>query len=251
MAATRGGVEYRTQHVTRTVEIKRVNGVDAFVHVFEPGHEVFEDTLNKYHQFPGVATSIAFKQPSLNSEVSVMLNDGTLHTAPVDTVCFNFHVCNKRFVFGTVPAMRIDKRIRERVYEGSPIFQKEKLISAVTGFHYVDDNEYLMPVTGIREPTLVSGHLTAANGVRVEKWLPNMSIYGSRQLPYDKIKTYILEINQKQQQQQQQHISSYEDVCVIFYNDTEVRITHSINGCEQLHFRLSGVLMQPNVLYYN
>ncbi|AOT85490.1 p26 [Cyclophragma undans nucleopolyhedrovirus] len=250
------GVDYETRHAAQRIEIKRVDGVDVFIRVFNPGQEVFDEALDDYHQFPGVATSIVFKQPSLRSEASVMLNDGTLHSAFINEVCFNFHVCNKRFVFGTVSAMQINRRVRDKLYTGSPIFQDNKLISAVTGFHYINEDHYLMAVTGVRESTLVSGHLTAANGVRVEKRLPNMSIYGARQLPYDRIKAFILETQQKRQQQQQQQqqttvLSLSTDVCVIFYDDTEVRITYSNNGCETLHLRLPGVLMQSKVFYYN
>ncbi|AGA16284.1 p26 protein [Thysanoplusia orichalcea nucleopolyhedrovirus] len=228
---------------SKKMEIKQIDDVDAFVQVIEPGQEVFNETFNEYHQFPGVVSSIVFPQLALDTIVNILTEDGSLHTAKLNHTCFNFHVCNKRFVFGNLPAAIVNGETKRKLRIGAPIFANETLVSVVTAFHRIDENEWMLPVTGIREATQFSGHMKVLNGVCVEKWRPNMSVYGTVQLPYDKIKQHAVE--------QKLPPMSAPESCVLFYKESEIRITFNRGDYEIIHFRLPGPLVQPSITYYN
>ncbi|AAA66766.1 P26 [Bombyx mandarina nucleopolyhedrovirus S2] len=228
---------------TNKIVIEQVDNVDAFVHILEPGQEVFDETLSQYHQFPGVVSSIIFPQLVLNTIISVLSEDGSLLTLKLENTCFNFHVCNKRFVFGNLPAAVVNNETKQKLRIGAPIFAGKKLVSVVTAFHRVGENEWLLPVTGIREASQLSGHMKVLNGVRVEKWRPNMSVYGTVQLPYDKIKQHALE--------QENKTPNALESCVLFYKDSEIRITYNKGDYEIMHLRMPGPLIQPNTIYYS
>ncbi|QCF61063.1 p26 [Troides aeacus nucleopolyhedrovirus] len=228
---------------TNKIVIEQVDNVEAFVHILKPGQEVFDETLSQYHQFPGVVSSIIFPQLVLNTIISVLSEDGSLLTLKLENTCFNFHVCNKRFVFGNLPAAVVNNETMQKMRIGSPIFAGEKLVSVVTAFHRVGENECLLPVTGIREASQLSGHMKVLNGVRVKKWRPNMSVYGTVQLPYDKIKQHVLE--------QENKTRNALESCVLFYKDSEIRITYNKGDYEIMHLRMPGPLIQPNTIYYS
>ncbi|ABM05420.1 P26 [Maruca vitrata nucleopolyhedrovirus] len=228
---------------TNKIVIEQVDNVNVFVRTLEPGQEVFNETLSQYHQFPGVISSIIFPQVELNDEISVLTDDGSLLKLKLECTGFNFHVCNKRFVFGNLPAAVVNCETKQKLRIGAPIFANEKLISVVTAFHHVCENEWLLPVTGIREMSQMSGHMKAPNGVRVEKWRPGTSVYGTVQLPYDKIKQYALE--------QENKMPNTLESCVIFFKDSEVRITYNKGEYEIMQLRVPGPLIQPNSAYYD
>lgn len=238
-------IKYSIDSHTNQFLIHQVNNENAFVHVFQPGQEVFNESLNQYHQFPGVAASIIFPQLVLNTLVTVMIDHHSFFTLQLVKTCFNFHVCNRRFVFGNMPAALVNDDTKQRLRIGSPIFVDDKLVSVVTAFHRVGENAWLMPVTGIREPSQVSGHMKVPNGVRIEKWRPDMSIYGTVQLPYKEIKQHILD------QEKGSVNTTLKDSCVLYYNTSEIRITQNRGDLEIMHLRLPGPLVQPHAAYYN
>lgn len=231
-------VEIETDYSNNSMLVTKVNGENAFVKIFKPGQEINDEILNRYHQFPGIATSILFPQLHLHRNVQLLTSDHRLHDAELESVCFNFHVCNKRFVFGTLPAVIVDKRF-VNLYVGAPIFFNEKIVSIVTTLHEISNDRWLVPVTGIREASLFSGHVKTNNGVRLEKWLPNTSIYGTKQLPYAEIKQYALE-------QEKTVIADAEKSCVIFYKESEIRITWNQGEHELMHIRMTGPFVESN-----
>lgn len=238
-------VKYETDYVNKKITVKQIDEQDVFVHIFEPGQEMFDEILSQYHQFPGVATSVIFPQLNLCTEVYVLTIKNALQKYKIDRTVFNFHICNKRFVFGNLPAILVNQRdIEENLCIGAPIFIGDKLVSVITAFHRVNDDEFLIPVTGIREPTLVSAHLKVSNGVRVEKLLTNMSVYGTKQLPYNKIKQYALE------QETKMPPANALETCMLFYKSTEIHITLNKNDYEMMHIRMPGPLVQPSNIYY-
>ncbi|AAK85683.1 P26 [Epiphyas postvittana nucleopolyhedrovirus] len=212
--------------------ILRMGNKELFVHVFKPGQEVFDETLNKYHQFPGVATDVIFPSIQLNkSELTVFTTSGS-YTGIPNAKCFNFHVCNKRFVFGVLPALKVPADVGEHFSIGAPITCNNKLVSVVTALHKQLDGSYLVPVTGVRETSLVSGHAHVRNGVRTERWLADRAIYGTMQLPYNQIKAYAMA--------QVAPPADALDSCVLFYNNSEVRITFNKGNFELHHWRVPG-----------
>ncbi|AKN80949.1 P26 [Lonomia obliqua multiple nucleopolyhedrovirus] len=246
----KNNVTYEIDHVNKRIKVKQVDQENVFMRVLKPAQEIFDEDLDCYHQFPGVITSLVFPRLNLNDIVDVLLSDNTLYSCRADRVCFNFHICNKRVVFGSLIALHITNAdLLEKLYIGSPVFVNNKFVSIITAFHrYVNDNdkeEYLVPITGVRESSQVSGHLKTPYGVHVEKLRPNMSVYGNKQLPYDKIKRYALEQHNAipLNKEIQEHV-------VIFYNDKEVRLTYNRINYELLHLRMNGPLIEPNSMYY-
>ncbi|ABF50262.1 p26 [Antheraea pernyi nucleopolyhedrovirus] len=204
---------------------------DVFVRVFEPGQEVFDETLDQYHQFPGVATDVVFPQVDTGATVSVHTAAGA-YSGPLTASCFNYHVCNKRFVFGVLPALEVPADVSPHLRVGAPILCNEQLVSVVTAVHERADGVWLVPVTGVRGPHQVSGHARVCNGVRAERLRAGRSVYGAVQLPYDKLKTHALS-------QTAPHAEASES-CALFYNDSEVRITFNKGSFELMHWRLPG-----------
>jgi hypothetical protein len=210
----------------------QIGDKQVFVRVFEPGQEVFDDTLNQYHQFPGVATEIVFPQLSMGSVVNVHTATGTYSGTLTDT-CFNYHVCNQRFVFGTLPALKVPDDVRPHLRVGAPITSADhRLVSVVTAVHKCADGSWLVPVTGVREPSLVSGHVYVRNGVHIEHWRTGHSIYGTLQLPYTELKAHALA--------QKPPPADALDSCMLFYNESEVRITINKGDFELQHWRMPG-----------
>lgn len=204
---------------------------NVFVKVFEPGQEIFDQTLNQYHQFPGVATDIVFPQLSLGSTVDVLTASGT-YSGTLTTTCFNYHVCNKRFVFGVLPAFEVSREVRDHLCVGAPITCNDMLVSVVTTLYERADGVWLVPVTGVRESSQVSGHAHVRNGVRAERLRVGRSVYGTVQLPYDQLKAYALS--------QTMPRGEATESCMLFYNHSEVRITFNKNEFEVMHWRLPG-----------
>nr|ALR70774.1 p26 [Anticarsia gemmatalis multiple nucleopolyhedrovirus]ALR70932.1 p26 [Anticarsia gemmatalis multiple nucleopolyhedrovirus]ALR71089.1 p26 [Anticarsia gemmatalis multiple nucleopolyhedrovirus] len=204
---------------------------DVFVRVFEPGQEVFDETLDQYHQFPGVATDVVFPQLTTGATVSVHTAIGP-YSGPLTVSCFNYHVCNKRFVFGVMPALEVPADVHPHLRLGAPILCGEQLVSVVTAVYERADGVWLVPVTGVREAHQVSGHARVCNGVRAERLRDGRSVYGTVQLPYNEVKAYALS--------QSTPAADARESCALFYNDSEVRITFSKGEFEQMHWRLPG-----------
>ncbi|AAQ91703.1 unknown [Choristoneura fumiferana DEF multiple nucleopolyhedrovirus] len=204
---------------------------DVFVRVFEPGQEVFDDSLNQYHQFPGVATDVVFPQLATGATVSVHTAAGA-YTGSLTASCFNYHVCNKRFVFGVLQALEVPADVRPHLRLGAPILCDDQLVSVVTAVHKRADGVWLVPVTGVRGAHQVSGHARVRNGVRAERLCAGRSVYGTVQLPYDELKAYALS--------QSTPPADAQESCALFYNDSEVRITFNKGDFEQMHWRLPG-----------
>lgn len=204
---------------------------NVFIKVFTPGQEIFDETLNQYHQFPGVATSIVFPQMSMGDTVNVFTTNGG-YSGKLTATCFNYHVCNNRFVFGNVPALEVPDDVREYLHIGAPITCADRLVSVVTALFKRADGVWLVPVTGIRESGQVSGHAHVRNGVRAERLRDGRSVYGPIQLPYRQIKAHALS--------QTSPPTDASESCVLFYNDSEVRITFNKGDFELMHWRLPG-----------
>lgn len=209
----------------------QIGGQEIFVKVFEPGQEVFDKSLDQHHQFPGVATSVVFPQLSIGTTVDVFTSSGA-YSGPLTTTCFNYHVCNKRFVFGSVPALEIPADVREHLQIGAPITCADRLVSVVTAVHRRADGAWLLPVTGVRGPGQVSGHAHVSNGVRAERLRAGRSVYGPVQLPYKQLKAHALS--------QTTPRADAAESCALFYNDSEVRITFNKGEFELMHWRLPG-----------
>ncbi|AAB53351.1 p26 [Choristoneura fumiferana multiple nucleopolyhedrovirus] len=211
---------------------------NVFIKVLEPGQEVFDETLNQYHQFPGVVTSIVFPQLLTGTTVDVFTASGA-YSGTLTTTCFNYHVCNKRFVFGTVPALEVPDEVRNHLHVGAPITCDDKLVSVVTTVFRRADGVWLLPVTGVRQADQVSGHAFVQNGVRAERLGTGRSVYGTVQLPYDKLKAHALSQTAPQ--------AEASESCALFYNDAEVRITFNKGSFELMHWRLPGPFAGHNV----
>jgi hypothetical protein len=232
---------YKIDHINKIVELKKINYKDVFIRIFKPGQEVFDEELNVCHQFPGVASSIVLPGLKYDSVVDVMLNDHTLYSCKANKTSFNYHICNKRLILGTLISVHVkNKDLMKKIYIGAPIFKDNNLVSVVTALHRVKDGEFLMPVTGIRESSQISADLKTDRGLSVEKLLPDRSVYGNKQLPYEEIKQYAID-------QDKTHIN--ENACEnykLFYNDQEVRITFNRGNKQIQHWRMPGPLVQLN-----
>lgn len=242
----KNNVFYKIDHQNRSVELIKTDDQDIFVRVFKPGQEIFDESLNDHHQFPGVAVSIIFPRLELNSIVDVLLNDHTLYSCKADRICLNYHICNKRLILGTLISVHVNnKDLLEKIYIGAPIFKDNKLISVVTSLHYINNEEVLMPITGIREHLQISADLKTNYGLDVEKLLPNMSVYGNKQLTYKEIKQYAID--------QEKNIVCHDDKenYKLFYNDKEVRLTFNKGNKQIQHWRMPGPLVQSNNTYFN
>ncbi|AHD25509.1 p26 [Choristoneura murinana nucleopolyhedrovirus] len=211
---------------------------NVFIQVLKPGQEVFDETLNQYHQFPGVVTSVVFPQLFMGTTVDVFMTSGA-YSGALTTTCFNYHVCNKRFVFGTVPALELPDEVRNHLHVGAPITCDGRLVSVVTTVFRRADGVWLLPVTGVRQSGQVSGHAHVRNGVRAERLSAGRSVYGTVQLPYDKLKAHAL-------LQTAPHAEAPES-CALFYNDSEVRITFNKGSFELMHWRLPGPFVGHSV----
>ncbi|AAC59131.1 p26 [Orgyia pseudotsugata multiple nucleopolyhedrovirus] len=209
----------------------QIGGQEVFVMVFEPGQEVFDKSLDQHHQFPGVATSVVFPQLSIGTKVDVFTSSGGF--GATDHHCFNYHVCNKRFVFGSVPALEIPADVREHLRIGAPITCADRLVSLVTAVHAAD-GAWLLRVTAARAGQ-VSGHARQQRRGAGRTVRAGRSVYGPVQLPYEQLKAHAFRKRRPRR--------DAAESCALFYNDSEVRITFNKGEFELMHWRLPGPLV--------
>ncbi|UZE89692.1 P26 [Parapoynx stagnalis nucleopolyhedrovirus] len=230
-------VLYKIDHNKKFVKLLKINNEVAFMRIFNPGQEIYDEDLNVYHQFPGVAVSTIFPRLEINTIVDVLLNDNTLFSCKADKISLNYHICNNRLILGVLITVHLNnKDVIDKLYLGAPIFKNNKLISVVTALHYIKEDEILMPITGIRNELQISADLKVTNGLPVEKLLPNMSVYGNKQLPYKEIKQFIIQQNKIPENVKENY--------KLFYNDSEVRLTFNRGNIQIQHWRMPGPLIQ-------
>jgi Nucleopolyhedrovirus p26 protein len=233
-------VFYKIDHDKKLVKLLKIDNKVAFIRIFSPGQEVYDEDLNVYHQFPGVAVSTIFPPLEINSSVDVLLNDNTLFNCKADRISLNYHICNRRLILGVLVTVHIinNKDVIDKLYLGAPIFKDNKLISIITALDHIKNDEVLIPITGIRNESQISADLTVNHGLPMEKLLPNMSVYANKQLPYKEIKQYI--IHQNNIPLPQNAKENYK----LFYNNSEVRLTYNKGEKQIQHWRMPGPLIQ-------
>lgn len=238
-------VKYAVDHEARTMTVQSVDGRPVSIFVIPPNSDTNGDNkLTSLHQFPGVATSVAFPPISRNDDLLVQLNNGVMYKTRATRVYTNFHTHKNRMVYGQLLTFAVDEfDIANKIYIGAPIFRAGEMVSVVTcRFDDYEKGLVLFPVTGVRSAGLVSGQMMFDDRVIVKKLKPDMAVYGRQQLPHNSAhmsaKQFAMAATVNRQ--------LYRDLpryAVVFHNDTDITITMVEGEFEMYRIRLDGPLV--------
>ncbi|AIU41249.1 p26-1 [Sucra jujuba nucleopolyhedrovirus] len=249
-------VRYTIDHLTKTIDIHNVNDSNVNI-VIVPPHSVAsrrEHNLDNFHQFPGVASDIVFSGVKKNDVIHVLLSNGVLYRTTSDRVYTNFHVDKHRMIYGQLPTFATDDfSLADKIYIGAPIFRNGKLASVITcRFDDYKNGLVLFPVSGVRTQDLVSGQIHFDESVFVKKLLPDMSVYGRKQLPYrqnNDLQNHTSTLNVKRfalaATNNRQMYRDWPRSVVVFYNDRNIFISLVEGEFEINRVRFSGPLIEP------
>lgn len=238
-------VKYVVDHEARTMIVQSVDGRPVSIFVIPPNSDTNgDDKLTWLHQFPGVATSVAFPSISQNDDLLVQLNNGVLYKTRATRVYTNFHTHKNRMVYGQLLTFAVDEfDIANKIYVGAPIFRAGEMVSVVTcRFDDYEKGLVVFPVAGMRPAGLISGQMMFDDRVIVKKLKADMAVYGRQQLPYSSAhmsaKQFAMAATVNRQ--------LYRDLpryAVVFHNNTDITITMVEGEFEMYRVRLDGPLI--------
>nr|WUR10830.1 p26 [Calliteara abietis nucleopolyhedrovirus] len=253
-------IQYKIDHVLKKIDVLSIDGDSCDIKTVAPGGR-FDNRNERYetmHHFPGVASDVVLRgAQSADEHLRVLLNDGVLLRVVPNRTYFNFHTHKQRMIYGQLRSFTVDDfAIADQIYTGAPIFsQSGELVSVVScRFDEYDDGVAVYPVTGVRSPTLASGHIVFDDEVYVHELDPANSVYGRRQLPYGGGSSSVTETDNSRMNIKKMALAVVENKrmyrnwprsVVVFHNKRDVSIGLVEGYFEIMRIRLDGPMVVP------